>query len=436
MKRGLQSIALLGILLIMVLVSVSAALAFNQTVVKSIEINGREVFTNNVQSLDVRKGDKLDLSVQLTAPDNEDLKNVEVTARFVYEYSDVEKTADSTSMFDVDAGDTVYKRLSLTVPKEITEQSIDMFVMILDRTTLVQQKVRLHIKGQRHDIGIERVLFTPQKMVQAGSYVIGKVRIENFGQFDEEDLVVSAAIPELGVSDADTIDHLEKQKQVTSEELYLQVPACAKSGVYTVELDVLYDNDRGNAHAEFPLEVVKGQDAGFCAKDKSTDAKYPAVVVPTSVQQISAGEAAVYPVTVYNAGRNAQTYIVSAEAGDWATVKIEPSNVLTIDAGETQTAYVYAAAKAGQSGDKLIGLTVKAGNDVLSTSALKVAVTGSSVQEPVTNAGGETLKKVLEIGLIVLVVLIVLLGLIIGFNKLREEDEDIDEEDEEKKSYY
>ena len=309
-------------------------------------------------------------------------------------------------MFDLDAGDTVFKRLSLTVPKQIEEQSIDLFVMILDRTTLVQQKVRLHIKGQRHDLGIERVLFTPQKKVQAGSYVIGKVRIENFGEFDESDILVSAAIPELGVSDADTIDSLDREKQVTSEELYLQVPSCAKSGLYTMEVDVLYDNDRSKAHAEFPIEVVAGN-VDFCGKAPAKeDAKYPAVVVPSTVQQISAGEAAVYPITIFNAGKNAQTYVISAEAGDWANVKIESSNVLTVESGKTETAYVYASPKAGQYGDKLVGLTVKAGNEVISTSALKVSVIGSTTSEPITNTGGETLKKVLEIGLIVLVVLI------------------------------
>ncbi len=429
MKRQVQSIAMLTLLVIMVFASVTAALAFDQTVVKSIELNGREIFTTNVKSLDVKKGERLDINVQLTAPQTEDLKNVEITARFVYEYSDVERVADSTPLFDLDAGDTVFKRLSLVVPKEIEEQSLDLFVMILDKTTLVQQKVRLHIKGQRHDVGVERILFTPQKQVQAGSYVVGKIRVENFGQFDEDDLLVSASIPELGVSDADTIDNLEREKEVTSEELYLQVPACAKPGVYTVEVDVLYDNDRGKVHAEFPVEVVRGQN-NYCGEEK--EQKSP-VVVPSSVQQVGPGEAAVYPVTVFNAGRNAQTYVVSVEAGDWATVKIEPSNVVTVEPSQTQTVYVYAHAKAGQFGDKLLGLTVKAGNDVVSTSALKVAVTGSAVSEPVTNTGGETLRKVLEIGLIVLVVLIVLLGLIVGFNKLREDDED---DEDEKKSYY
>lgn len=433
MKRHLQSIAMLTLLVVMVFASVTAALAFDQTVVKSIELNGREIFTTNVKSLDVKKGERLDINVQLTAPQNEDLKNVEITARFVYEYSDVERVADSTPLFDLDAGDTVFKRLSLVVPKEIDEQSLDLFVMILDKTTLVQQKVRLHIKGQRHDVGVERILFTPQKQVQAGSYIVGKVRVENFGQFDEEDLLVSASIPELGVSDADTIDHLEREKEVTSEELYLQVPACAKPGVYNVEVDVLYDNDRGKMHAEFPVEVVRGQN-NYCAEEK--EQKSPAVVIPSSVQQVGPGEAAVYPVTLYNGGRSPQTYVVSVEAGDWATLKIEPSNVVTVEPSQTQTVYVYASAKAGQFGDKLLGLTVKAGNDVVSTSALKVSVTGSAVTEPITNAGGETLRKVLEIGLIVLVVLIVLLGLIIGFNKLREDDDEDEEDEKEKKSYY
>lgn len=45
------------------------------------------------------------------------------------------------------------------------------------------------------------------------------------------------------------------------------------------------------------------------------------------------------------------------------------------------------------------------------------------------------LKRVLEVGLVVMIVIIVLIGLIIGFNKLKDEEDDLDE-DEDEKSYY
>jgi hypothetical protein len=46
----------------------------------------------------------------------------------------------------------------------------------------------------------------------------------------------------------------------------------------------------------------------------------------------------------------------------------------------------------------------------------------------------DSVKKGLEVGLIVLVILLVILGLIIVVNKLRSQDDD--EEDEKSKTYY
>ncbi|MCA9478614.1 MAG: hypothetical protein KC535_05695, partial [Nanoarchaeota archaeon] len=49
------------------------------------------------------------------------------------------------------------------------------------------------------------------------------------------------------------------------------------------------------------------------------------------------------------------------------------------------------------------------------------------------NAGSwDGLKRVLEIGLIIVVIVLILIGLIVGFNKLRGNDDD----DEDAKTYY
>jgi len=65
-----------------------------------------------------------------------------------------------------------------------------------------------------------------------------------------------------------------------------------------------------------------------------------------------------------------------------------------------------------------------AGDKVLDSVTLKANVVGGA-------AGSVDLKRALEIGLIVLVVILVILGLIIGFNKLKG-----DEDDKEGESYY
>ena len=49
------------------------------------------------------------------------------------------------------------------------------------------------------------------------------------------------------------------------------------------------------------------------------------------------------------------------------------------------------------------------------------------------NNGWDTIKKALEIGLVVLVILLVVIGLIIGFSRLKGRD---DEDEDEDKTYY
>ena len=111
---------------------------------------------------------------------------------------------------------------------------------------------------------------------------------------------------------------------------------------------------------------------------------------------------------------------------DFAT-EIKPSNVFVVNPGETQTAYVYVAAKkSAPVGENIFSITVKSNDEVLQQIPLKVNV--------VQNSKYGTLKKVLEAGLIVLIVLLVILGLIIGFSKLRSDEED--SEDSETQTYY
>ena len=70
-------------------------------------------------------------------------------------------------------------------------------------------------------------------------------------------------------------------------------------------------------------------------------------------------------------------------------------------------------------GEHLASVTVKSGSDVLETVVLKAnVVQGASAAD-----SGTSLRNGLEIALIVLVVLLVLMGLVIGFGRLRKDDE-------------
>ena len=111
--------------------------------------------------------------------------------------------------------------------------------------------------------------------------------------------------------------------------------------------------------------------------------------------------------------------------GDWATATLSDSLVV-LEPGQNKVVYVnVAVSPSATAGEHLASLIVKSGSDVLETVALKANVVASAV--PVD---GISLRNGLEIALIVLVVLLVVIGLIIGFSRLRKDEEGED------KTYY
>ena len=113
-------------------------------------------------------------------------------------------------------------------------------------------------------------------------------------------------------------------------------------------------------------------------------------------------------------------------AGDWATVSVSESLVV-LEAGKNKVVYVEVTPNVdATAGEHVLSLSVKSGNDVLETVALKASV----VAPQKAAASSEfSLRNGLEIALVVLVVLLVIIGLIIGFSRLRKDND-------EEKTYY
>ena len=81
----------------------------------------------------------------------------------------------------------------------------------------------------------------------------------------------------------------------------------------------------------------------------------------------------------------------------------------------------------------MFSATVKSDDTVLKQIPLKTSVSAVA-QSSSRLLSRATLKKALEVGLITFVVLLVILGLIIGFNKLR--GEEVEEPEEGSEKYY
>jgi len=372
--------------------------------------------------------DQLDVKVILKGTGNS--SNVEVTAFLSgYEHNDKERISDSTDVFDVSDGVTYTKKLSLKLPQRLDQDRYRLRVLVTDRNNdAVTSEYLLKVDAARHSVVVKDVVMSPSFGVEAGRSLLTTVRLKNYGQKDEEGLKVTVSVPALGLAASDYIDELEDGEETTSEELFLRVPSTAKAGDYKATVSVTF-NDGDSAVSKDMTLTVLGSEAEVSAPSAPVDSGKTVITLATEAQDVVKGTSgAVYPLTLTNTGGVSKTYSLSATAGDWANVKVSPSNVVVLAGGETKAVFLHVAANDNaQSGEQVLSLAVKSGEQTLKELVLK-----ASVQDGKSPASASSLKRALEVGLVVLVVLLVVLGLVVGFNKLKGNDE----EPKEGQTYY
>jgi len=394
--------------------------------------------TNFIQDLD--KGDKVTIKVHFLSDVDRDDVQVEAALRG-YDHGDL--VEDITDVFDARAGVTYVKKLHLTFPIRLEEDQYRLRIRIDDRNgETLQQDYLLDVNPDRHSVEIFDVFVSPENGVQAGRAILTTARLKNRGEKDEEDIQVKVSIPALGISATDYLDQLDAEgdddDSASTEELYMRIPQCAEPGDYTLRLDVTYDEGDERVSATMPITIL-GSD--LCPLKQDVNGPLGAqpgktiITVGPESQDVAAGTSGVvYPVTLTNTGSTTKTYIVGVQASDAFDVRVSPSNVVVLNAGESKAAYVYVSANENaQTGTQMFSVSIKSGDTVLKEVPLTANVVGAPSKSVVTT-GGDSLKRGLEIGLVVLVVLLVILGLIIGFNKLKDSDDEEPKEPEQ--TYY
>ncbi|MFH0979026.1 MAG: hypothetical protein V1837_07045 [Candidatus Woesearchaeota archaeon] len=431
MKQATWAALLIGLLL-------ACGAVYALPTVDYVKING-DVFESGDQ-LVVERGDILDIRVKLLASQNEE--NVEVAADILgYEYNDVEKISESTEPFDMDANDTVYKTLQVQIPENAEKDRYDLRVRVGSRRgASFEGRYALNLQGARHQLTIRDIVLSPENNVQAGRALLTTVRIKNYGEKDEEGIKIQVSIPALGISASDYIDTLEADESTSSEELYLRIPNCATPGIYKIEVVVEYDDGHKQDTAETSILLTDGdlcKPATPITPGGQTQPSTPQTIISVgaTTQDVTAGAGGViYPLTLTNNGQSSKTYMLSIDGTTgWADARVSPSNTLIIGPGETKAAFIYVAANSNTpAGQRMFSVTVSSGADTLKQIPMTANVVGAT--QASSTMDWNKVKQVLEIGLVVLIVILVILGLIIGFNKLRGSGEGSTEEKE--KSYY
>ncbi len=418
--------SLLTVFLIGVLMSSVALAAANISFVK---VNGDLVDKSSTNFiLDVDRGDDLDVKVRLSSDLNLTDVQVEAVLRGIDSRDSVD---DITDTFDMKAGVSYTKRLTLPLIQKIDQDGYLLRIRISDRNNpTVEETYEIDVGTQRHDVEIRDVVLSPDTEVKAGRALLATVRVRNRGEKDEDGVKVVVSIPDLAVSAADFIDELEKEgdddDQATSEEMFLRIPDNAETGEYTVRVEVYYD-DMDKKNTKETTIFVLGQDKAVV--EPKADEKTIITVAAGKQNAVSGGAEVAYPIALTNAGASSKTYTVSADGAAWANFRVSPSNVLVIGAGDSKAFTVFVAANENApAGDQTFTVTIASGDKVLKQLPLNINIQDGQA------SGVSKVKKGLEVGLVILVILLVIIGLIIGFSKLRGEEEE--ESGEEEKTYY
>jgi len=416
--KGTKSLSLFAVFLLSLASLVMAAQSTDYDITNII-VNGINVFDGtSYKVLYVERGDILDLTVELDGAG--DQSDVRVKAWIEgYEYDDIE---DKSEMFDVENGTTYSKDLVLEIPDDLDaseSEDYTLHISAVDKYNYDEEEITLKVKEARHKLNIQDVIFRSGTSLEAGKTLFASVWVENVGSKDEENIDVKLSIPALGISTRDKIDELvtegnddDEDEDTVSIDLALSIPSGTKSGEYDVIVSVEYNKGHSIERNVYELSV-EGE-----AVQVKPDVE-AIISIDTTAQTIAPGEGAVYKVMFANLDSESKTFSLEVVgSGTWASSRVDPS-FLTVKPGESGEMYVYVSAFEGvPTGKRMFTVRVKSEGDVIKEINLESDVTKSAGMSQTT---WDQVRKGLEIGFAVLLVILVILGIILAASKFRGE---------------
>lgn len=395
--------------------------------ISTVKINGDTAENGDV--LRVERGEDLDIRVTLKAGAN-DVENAEIQAYIAgYRYSKYERelVSDFEGPIDLPAGNKDSYDLSLEIPFDMEQKDAKLRIVVSDENSpgLIIYNYQLNIEGadESNAVRIKDFLISPSSTIEAGRALSFKVKVENIGEDDLDDVKVMVAIPELDIQAFETIDELEAEETQSFESLLLRIPTDAEAGDYEIIATVEFDKYEKVTTSK-TITVKAAAATGTGTSGQTT------VTMPESVEVVKGTSGAVYPILLQNHDNVARTYVVSVSGvSEWATSSFEPSSVVIVNAGESKTVYLKLSAKDdAEAGDKVFKVTIQSGTDVSETSAVASVKDGDAQK-----TAGLNLRSVLEWALIILIIVLIVLGLVLVFTRMRKSGKD---DEEETQTYY
>ncbi len=400
----MKKLVALSLLFVLLAVGVQAI----PITIDTVEVEEVLLVENSTSRLDVERDDRLDVRVKITAQAS--LDNVEILG-FIsgFEYNDIpgERISDITQVFQLDANVSYVRTLKIPLPDDVDVDDYKLRIIVSDRFgESTQANFDFKIDTKRHDLRIEDVILIPGNRVRAGAALLGKVRIENKGQRELDDVKVVMGIPALGVSATDYIDEIKNNdRQDETEEMFLRLPQCSEPGVYKMVVDVYYNNNRDHESTSVDVQVTEND---LCGKPAPGTPSTPTggVVAGTNLVSVHAGESTIVPFSITNSGGTQRGYSMSFQAPAGISIKVSPSSTVIVGPGKTETLFV--SIEAGDlHGPQTVVATVSSGTEVVESANITVDV----------QKGKPKSNKALQGVLIALVAILVLIGLVMAFKR-------------------
>ncbi len=412
---------------IVMLVGITAAIAVDDAfTINSVQVDDIKAVPGG-NAVFVERGQDTIIEVYLTG--NEFSDDVRVKAYIGgYEYDDVEAISD---IFEVEPGVDYRKVLRLSVPEDLdASDDYTLYVKVYDGDNEIQEDYVLRIQEARHDVVIQDVIVRPGTSIEAGRPLFVTVRAENLGSRKEEDIKVTASIPELGISARDYIDELaanedsdnnedneDEESSQSSDELFLRIPDDATTGDYELVVTVEYSRGHKTVSETQTIHVSGSSDSEGSGSEGTGSTQANAIVTVDSTSKTAkAGEEVAYRVMIANMDKVSRTFSLEV-AGEqlFAEAVVEPAFV-TVPADGTGEIIVYVTPNEdAKEGRNSFTARVKTGSEIVS----EVSLTTNVEQKGLSG----DLKQALIIGLIVLVVILIILGLIVAFSRMKGDDD-------------
>lgn len=407
----MKASALIMAVIAAVLITTVGAAALPVTIDK-VEIDDVEIFANEVNRLDVQRGEPFDVRVKITGTGN--ASNVEILAfisGFEFNRFTDERLSDVTEVVEVDEGVSYVRKLRINPSTDVDVDNYKLRIIVSDRFgDAIVQNYNLKLDAKRHEIEVRDVMLNPSDKVKAGTAMLAVVRVENKGQREEDDVKVVVEIPELGVSASDFIDKIKREDaEEETEEMLLRLPVCAKAGNYNLKTTVWFNDQRESVTKNMPIQVVESE---RCEEGKAMpQGPTTSISVGSQLERVGMGGTVIFPLTVTNLGMQARSYTISVNAPQGFEVTISPTNSAVLQASNSQSFFIFVkAGKDATAGPNVVTATVSSSGETLQ----QVMLTAN-----VEAAKKSTARQVLEIVLIAVVIVLVIAAIVVALTRMR-----------------